>query len=113
MNKRISSTFSKRVTKYQSKSLAMHREKSKSITIVTPKNESEQKQNIVRYKPVIRRFGKNNIEIARIEIKPIVFDVSPTFRAHEINPRLRKIAQLMKRSPIAGIRRIGFDIIDG
>ncbi len=113
MNKRISSNVSKKVTKYQPKTLAMHREKSQCITVITPKKESKQKQIVARYKPVVRKFGKNNIEMARIsEIKPVVFEVSPTFRVHEINPRLRKIAQLMKRSPIAGIRRIGFDIID-
>ena len=113
MNKRISSTASKRVTKYQSKTLAIHREKSQCITVVSPKTESVHKHIVVRYKPVVRRFGKNNIEMTRIsEIKPIVFEVSPTFKVHEINPRLRKIAQLMKKSSIAGIRRIGFDIID-
>jgi len=113
MNKKISSTLSKRVTKYQIKTLAMHREKSQCITVVTPEIESVQKQIVVKYKPVVRRFGKNIIEMARIsEIKPIVFEVSPTFKVHETNPRLRKIAKLMKKSPIAGIRRIGFDIID-
>jgi len=113
MNKRISSTGNKRVTKYQLKTLAMHREKSQYITIVTPKTESVQEQIVVRYKPVVRKLGKNNIEMVCIsEIKPIAFDVSPTFKVHKINPRLRKIAQLMKKSSIAGIRRIGFDIID-
>ena len=113
MNKKILSIGSKRVTKYQLKTLAMHREKNQYITIVTPKTESVQKQVVVRYKPVVRRLGKNNIEMARIsEIKPIVFEVSPTFKAHKINPRLKKFAQLMKKSPIAGIRRIGFDIIE-
>lgn len=113
MNKKISSTSNKSVKRYQLRTLAMHREKSQCITIVAQETESSQKQIVIKYKPLIKRLGKNNIEMIRIsDIKPIVFEVSPTFKVHEINPSLKKIAQLMKRIPIAGIRRMGFDIID-
>ena len=113
MKKNISGTPNKSVKKYQLKTLAMHREKSQCITIFAQETVSLQKQIDIKCKPLIKRLGKNNIEMTRIsDIKPIVFEVSPTFKVHEINPRLKRIAQLMKIIPIAGIRRMGFDIID-
>ena len=87
--------------------------KNQCITIVTPKMESSQREMVVSYKPIIKRLGKNYIEMTRIsDLKPIVFEVSPTFKVREVSPGLKKIAQLMKKTPIAVVRRIGFDIID-
>lgn len=112
MNKKLSS-HNKKGTTYQLKTLAMHREKNQCITIVTPETELSQREIVVRYKPIIKKLGKNYIEMTRIsDLKPIVFEVSPTFKVREVSSGLKKIAQLMQKTPIAIVRRIGFDIID-
>lgn len=64
-------------------------------------------------KPVIRKIGKNYIEIAHLsDFEPEAFCVPASIKRHEVSPRVLRIAKLMKRVPIASIRRIGNDLTD-
>lgn len=77
---------------------------------------STQKRNrrvAIKYKPIVKKIGKNYIEMTQLtDFEPVVLNVSPTLKIHRVSPRIKKIAELMQRSPVASIRRIGYDIID-
>ena len=78
---------------------------------IHPKQEETLK--VVRYRPPVKKLGKNYIEMAQISIiKPIVMSTSPSLKQHTVSPRIRKIAKIMMQSHFAGLRRIGYDIID-
>lgn len=64
-------------------------------------------------KPVIRKIGKNYIEIAHLsDFEPEAFCVPASIKRHEVSPRVLRIAKLMKCAPFASVRRIGRDLID-
>ena len=116
MSKKKQSGLKKKVYNFKINSLGTHRYKTQQALAINvdqvdlkefPKPVSK------KYKPSTKKIGKNYIELMPIsEIEPMVFRVSPTFKTYTVSSRMLKIAKIMKKAPIAGLRRIGYDIED-
>lgn len=106
----------KKVIQFKRISLAVHRQTTQQTIIVNQEDINVKglpKPVVLRNKPTIQKIGKNYIELLPIsEIEPMAFRVSSSSKTYTISPRIQKIANIMKKSPIAGIRRIGHDITD-
>lgn len=64
-------------------------------------------------RPVVSKIGKNYIEMAHLsDFEPEAFNVPASAKRYEVSPRVLRIANLMKKVPIASIRRIGDDLTD-
>jgi hypothetical protein len=112
MGRRIFGTPHWRTGKSDNKKLDSIKRNTQRKFIVTPTDNNEKKIT-VRYRPQVRKIGKNYIEMAQIEgFEPIVFNASPHLKTYKVSPRMLRFAQLLRRTPFAGIRRIGYDIIE-
>ena len=101
----------KRALKNEIRNLSDYRDKESVVLVVHPKQVETRK--VIKYKPSVKKLGKNYIEMAQISvIESIVIRTSPSLKQHTVSPGVLKFAKLMMRSRIAGLRRIGYDIID-
>ena len=81
--------------------------------LVTAATKKNYKDAVVKVKPIVKKIGKNYIEMSQLSnFEPEVINVSPTLKIHRVSPRMQRLANLLKNSPIASIRRIGYDIVD-
>lgn len=112
MKKRNFGPVHLRAIKSDKKSLDSIRRNTRHELFTTHSNGKE-KKNVVRYKPLVRKLGKNYIEMAQIEgFEPFVFNSSPDLKEYKVSPRLLRFANILRRTPFAGIRRIGYDIVE-
>lgn len=91
-------------------SLASRRDK---VLNMVAKSKSPKLTNLTndKYRPVIKPLGGKNIILTPIsEIDPIVIDAPTT--VSKVSRKKKRLAKLLKKIPIADIRRIGFDILD-
>jgi len=64
------------------------------------------------YVPVIKKWGNNRIELSPMtSIEPLVFNVSPD-KVRVIGKSERFVAEILQKSHIASLRRLGEDILD-
>lgn len=113
MNNRKISNSNKKYIKIEIKTLAEQRYKGRQIVVIDENKIRKANVAVVKYKPEVRKIGKNYIELTPIsQVEPIAFEVSPLLKPHNVSPKVQIIARLMKRAPIAGIRRLGIDLID-
>lgn len=90
------------------KTLATLHGTSQRIVFVSPKGTSS---GVI--KPVTQKWGENYIELTPISsIRPVIFPVSPDFKLQETSKILKKVANLMMKSNIVVLKRIGSDIIN-
>lgn len=116
MSKKKTNGQKKKVYKFKISSLATHRYRAQGAIIISPESAELKELSgsvVARYKPIIQKIGKNYVELMPVsEIEPMTFHVSPSFKTYTVSPGMQKLANLMKKAPIAGLRRIGRDIID-
>lgn len=112
MKKKIFGSAHLRAFKSDKKSLDYIRRNTRREFFATP-SVSKEKKIVVRYKPQVRKLGKNYIEMAQIEgFEPFVFNSSPDLKEYKVSPRLLRFANILRRTPFAGIRRIGYDLVE-
>lgn len=64
-------------------------------------------------KPVIKEWGNNRLEITPIEtIIPQAYDVSPRLKEYQPSKQVVRIANILKRSHIKSLQRVGSDLIE-
>ena len=64
-------------------------------------------------KPIIKKWGKNRLEITPIEtIIPQAFDVSPRLKEYQPSKQMIRIANILKNFPIKSLQRVGNDLIE-
>lgn len=64
-------------------------------------------------KPLIKEWGKNRLEITPIEtIIPQAFDVSPRLKEYQPSKQMIRIANILKKSHIKSLQRVGNDLIE-
>ena len=64
-------------------------------------------------KPIVKEWGKNLLEITPIEtIIPQAYDVSPRLKEYQPSKQVIRIANILKRSHIRSLQRIGNDLIE-
>ena len=57
-------------------------------------------------------YGEKTIELAQaVVVKPVVVGASTRLKEHKVGSRTRKLANILKRSDIKMISRLGHDII--
>lgn len=65
------------------------------------------------YRPNIREWGNNYVEITKVKIvKPIVFKKPTGLKRKEVDPHIKVVASLLKLAPIKKLRHLGFDLTD-
>lgn len=58
-----------------------------------------------------RHYGAKTIELAQaVVVKTVVVGAATTLREHKVGPKTRRLANLMKKSDIKMISRLGHDI---
>lgn len=64
-------------------------------------------------KPVIMKRGNTHLEITPIEtIIPQAFDVSPRLKEYQPSKQMIRIANILKKSHIKSLQRVGNDLIE-
>lgn len=88
--------------------------KSKSHTIIMlAKKKGGTKSDDVRRKSYIVAWGENKIEISHSpKGRVIVYDASVDLPSHHVGKRMRRIAEILKQSHSANLRRLGFDLLE-
>lgn len=93
--------------------LNTHKRKNLQYVIAASTTKEKNKDVVIKFKPIVKKLGKNYIEITQLtDFEPAVLTVSPTLKIHQVSPRMLKFAKFLKRTPIASIRRMGYDIVD-
>lgn len=64
-------------------------------------------------KPFNRKWGSNYIEIQPMSsTSPLLYDVPADFKTHKTSPHLHRIAKVLVKIHVAGINRLGRDILE-
>lgn len=59
-----------------------------------------------------RHYGAKTIELAQaVVVKTVVVGAATTLREHKVGPKTRRLANLMKKSDIKMISRLGHDMM--
>lgn len=107
MNKTMHSTM-KRVNKGTQTLATLKTERRRILISGTESPDLEGKV----YLPIIRKLGANNIELLPMtSIEPLVFEAPPG-KVRVIGKSERFVAEILQKSHIASLRRLGEDILD-
>lgn len=64
-------------------------------------------------KPVVKKWGNNRLEITPIEtIIPQAYDVSPRLKEYQPSKQVVRIANILIKSRIKSLQRVGNDLIE-
>lgn len=63
--------------------------------------------------PVLKKWGDNYIEIQPMSsVAPYIYDIPEGFEFHKAGSRLQRFAKFLVKIRIAGIQRLGRDILE-
>lgn len=113
MNKKKSRRLNKSVVKIKVRTLGSSGKKGDKSVVSFESFKARKSKAPIEIKPVVRKIGKNYIEMAHLsDFEPEVICVPASIKRYEVSPGMLRIAKLMKRAPFASIRRIGYDLTD-